>query len=33
LQQKFNELGFTDVLVKPREVVNHDQDPLVIEIY
>ena len=33
LQQKFNELGFTDVLVKYREVVNHDQDPLVIEIY
>ena len=33
LQQKFNELGFTDVLVKPREVTNHDQDPLVIEIY
>ena len=33
LQQKFNELGFTDVLIKPREVVNHDQDPLVIEIY
>jgi hypothetical protein len=33
LQQKFNELGFSDVLVKPREVVNHDQDPLIIEIY
>jgi hypothetical protein len=33
LQQKFNELGFTDVLIKYREVVNHDQDPLVIEIY
>jgi len=33
LQQKFNELGFTDVLVKYREVVNHDQDPLIIEIY
>ena len=33
LQQKFNEIGFTDVLVKPREVVNHDQDPLIIEIY
>ena len=33
LQQKFKELGFTDVLVKYREVVNHDQDPLVIEIY
>jgi len=33
LQQKFNELGFIDVLVKPREVINHDQDPLIIEIY
>jgi len=33
LQQKFNELGFTDVLVKYREVANHDQDPLIIEIY
>jgi len=33
LQQKFKELGFTDVLVKYREVVNHDQDPLIIEIY
>jgi len=33
LQQKFNDLGFIDVFVKPREVVNHDQDPLVIEIY
>jgi len=33
LQLKFNELGFIDVLVKPREVINHDQDPLVIEIY
>jgi len=33
LQQKFKELGFSDVLVKYREVVNHDQDPLIIEIY
>ena len=33
LQQKFNELGFVDVLVKPREVIKHDQDPLIIEIY
>jgi hypothetical protein len=33
LQQKFNELGFIDVSVKYREVVNHDQDPLIIEIY
>jgi len=33
LQQRFNELGFNDVLVKYREVSNHDQDPLIIEIY
>jgi len=33
LQQRYNELGFSDVLVKYREVVNHDQDPLIIEIY
>jgi len=33
LQQKFNELGFADVTVKYQEVINHDQDPLVIEIY
>ena len=33
LQLKFNELGFTNVLVKYREVVNHDQDSLIIEIY
>jgi len=33
LQQKFNELGFVDVLVKYREVINQDQDPLIIEIY
>ena len=29
----FNSLGFTNVIVKCRETVNHDQDPLVIEIY
>ena len=33
LKQKFAELGFENVLVKYREVENHDQDPLIIEIY
>jgi predicted nucleotidyltransferase component of viral defense system len=33
LKSKFAELGFKDVTVKPREVENHDQDPLIIEIY
>ena len=33
LREKFNSLGFTDVGVKYRETINHDQDPLVIEIY
>jgi hypothetical protein len=33
LNDKFKALGFTDVVVKYREVVNHDQDPLIIEIY
>ncbi len=33
LKNKFAELGFKDVIVKPREVENHDQDPLIIEIY
>ena len=33
LKNKFAELGFKDVTVKPREVENHDQDPLIIEIY
>lgn len=33
LKNKFVELGFKDLSVKPREVENHDQDPLVIEIY
>lgn len=33
LKNKFNELGFKDLIVKPREVENHDQDPLIIEIY
>jgi len=33
LSERFVSLGFTDVVVKYREVVNHDQDPLIIEIY
>jgi hypothetical protein len=33
LGDKFKTLGFTDVVVKYREVINHDQDPLIIEIY
>jgi predicted nucleotidyltransferase component of viral defense system len=33
LNNKFAELGFKNVTVKPREVENHDQDPLIIEIY
>lgn len=33
LKNKFSELGFKDVTLKYREVENHDQDPLIIEIY
>ncbi len=33
LKTKFAELGFENILVKYREVENHDQDPLIIEIY
>jgi len=33
LKNKFDELGYKDVLVRYREVENHDQDPLIIEIY
>ncbi|MCL2131453.1 MAG: nucleotidyl transferase AbiEii/AbiGii toxin family protein [Lentimicrobiaceae bacterium] len=33
LGEQFNTLGFADVVVKYRETVNHDQDPLIIEIY
>ena len=33
LKDKFVELGFENVIVKPREVKNHDQDPMIIEIY
>jgi predicted nucleotidyltransferase component of viral defense system len=33
LKNKFTELGFKNVIVKPRFVENHDQDPLIIEVY
>jgi hypothetical protein len=33
LSEKFKAVGFTDVVVKYREVENHDQDPLIVEIY
>jgi predicted nucleotidyltransferase component of viral defense system len=33
LKNKFAELGFENVTIKYREVENHDQDPLIIEIY
>jgi predicted nucleotidyltransferase component of viral defense system len=33
LKNKFDELGFKDVTVEARQVENHDQDPLIIEIY
>lgn len=33
LQKKFAEFGFTDVTIKYREVPNHDQDPMIIEMY
>ena len=33
LKNKFFEFGFKDLTIKPREVKNHDQDPLIIEIY
>ena len=33
LDKSFRELGFENVIVKPQKVVNHDQDPLIIEIY
>ncbi len=33
LQTKFGEAGFRDVTVRFREVPNHDQDPMIIEIY
>jgi predicted nucleotidyltransferase component of viral defense system len=33
LSEKFKDVGFTDVIVKYQEVNNHDQDPLIVEIY
>jgi hypothetical protein len=33
LQQAFNNSGLADVTVKYRETKNHDQDPVVIEVY
>jgi hypothetical protein len=33
LDLSFKEIGFENVMVKPQQVVNHDQDPLIIEIY
>lgn len=33
LKSRFAELGFNDLTVVCREVENHDQDPLVVEIY
>ena len=33
MKAKFTEFGFKDILVKHREVENHDQDPLIIEVY
>lgn len=33
LARLFGEAGFNQVEVKPQDVVNHDQDPLVVEIF
>lgn len=33
LKEKFTAAGFTDVNIKYKEVINHDQDPIIIEIY
>jgi len=33
LQKKFVEVGLREVIVKYRKVPNHDQDPMVIEVY
>ena len=33
LELSFREMGFENITVKPQQVVNHDQDPLIIEIY
>jgi len=33
LDLSFKEMGLENVILKPQQVVNHDQDPLIIEIY
>jgi len=33
LSERIETFGFTNVVVKYRETINHDQDPLIIEIY
>jgi len=33
LDLSFKKMGLENVIVKPQQVVNHDQDPLIIEIY
>jgi len=33
LDLSFKTMGLENVIVKPQQVVNHDQDPLIIEIY
>ena len=33
LKNKFSDAGFSDVNIKYRKVKNHDQDPVIIEIY
>lgn len=33
LKEKFTAAGFRDINIKYREVINHDQDPIIIEIY
>lgn len=33
LDLSFKEMGLENVIIKPQQVVNHDQDPLILEIY
>ena len=33
LDLSFREMGFENVIVRPQKVVNHDQDPLIIEVF
>ncbi|MCL2682683.1 MAG: nucleotidyl transferase AbiEii/AbiGii toxin family protein [Bacteroidales bacterium] len=33
LDSSFKKMGLDGVIVKPQQVINHDQDPLIIEIY